>query len=428
MMRLARLLLYRVAPRAAGWAVAEHPVGSELGLAELAAVGRVVLSRRSLSFGSDIERFERRFGEVVAARHAVALSSGSAALALAAQLLRLGAGDEVVATTQTFRATILPFVARGVRLRFADTDAGGLDVDPAAVRAAITERTRAVLVTHHGGVPAALDALRAICRERHVALVEDCAHALGATFDGQPIGGSDGGGRSICCFSFGSLKNITTLGEGGMLCTDNARWADEARALRGWGVLARRRTPREPPQIGRYRRVPDVYDHAGESWDVDLDDVEEVGCNRRMSIAAAAVGLAQLRRLDGLLARRRHIAARYDEAIATIDGLRVRHVDRRAAPARHLYTCLVDPDRVDRDQLLQALQREHGVRLYLRYLPLHLSALMRARGHRLGECPNAERVFFEELVELPLSARMSRFEVAHVIAALRAASASATRR
>jgi dTDP-4-amino-4,6-dideoxygalactose transaminase len=393
--------------------IGERAVGSRLGEDELDAVRRVIDSRGSLSWGEEIGAFEAEFGAYVGAEHAVATSSCTSALRIAAQVLRLGPGDEVVSTPQTFIAGAVALLERGVRVRFADIEPNGLNVDPASVEALLTDRTKAIYLVHHGGIPADLGAIRAFAEPRGIPIVEDCAHAIGAVRDGQRIGTGD-----ICCFSFQSLKNMTTLGEGGMFCTRNAKWAEEARSLRAWGVVGPERDrlarigPHTPPDF-------ELKDHADGSWDRDLERVEEVGGNLRMSVVEAAVGRVQLKKLEALDAARRNVADQYARGLAQLDGIRPVFVAPGARPSWHLYSVLLDPDRgIDRNALVEHLQERCGVRIVLRYWPLHLHRAFRARGHEYGECPECERTWFARQIDLPIHPDLPRRHVSEILEAL----------
>ncbi len=306
-------------------------------------------------------------------------------------------------------------VARGVTMRFADIDAETNNIDPATIAAQITPRTKAIYVMHYGGNAVDLDAVREVGDAHELPVVEDCAHAVGAAHKGRKIGTGD-----LCCFSFHSLKNMTTLGEGGMLTTNNDAWAGEAEALRTMGVVGEWAS-RGTNCIGPYRK-PDflINDHAGGSWDGDWARIEEVGTNYRLSAGAAAAGRVQLRKLDGMNAARRGIAERYNAVVAEIPGLRPVKVPETNECVWHLYTCFVAPDSgVDRNELIRYMEAEHGVEIILRFWPLHLGSALRVAGHEFGECPVCEHVWFEQQVNLPICPTMDEWEGEAVIEGLR---------
>lgn len=396
--------------------VREPEIGSVIGVEELDAI-RVALDQRgrSLSWGDEVAAFEADFAAYSGVEHAIAVSSCTAALDLCAQVLQLAPGDEVIATPQSFWATIRGPAARGVTIRFADIEPDTLNLDPATIEPLITPRTRAIYVVHYGGNPADLAALRDIADRHRLPIVEDCAHAPGARHQGRVIGSGD-----LCCFSFQSYKNMTTLGEGGMITTRNSSWAKDLRALRTLGVTGEYRR-RQSRALGPYRRPSfTLTDHSFGSWDYDLVRLGQQGPNCRMAAVPAAVGRVQLRKLDALNTARRAVARRYDVALSMLTGVRGVRVREGDLSSCHLYTCFLTPDaHVDRNELLRFMQVECKVRMVMRYWPLHLSAVMRAAGHSLGECPVCERVWFEQQINLPIGPLFEEATTTAVIDSLR---------
>jgi perosamine synthetase len=195
---------------------------------------------------------------------------------------------------------------------------------------------------------------------------------------------------------------MTTLGEGGMVTTRNADYASQLRKLRSIGVLAEGKG--RVPRIGPYRKPAfEVKDHSHGAWDIDITRIDEIGSNFRMTAAAAAVGRVQLRKLDFQNSARQRVAERYHERLQNLPGLRTMRVRSDDTSAWHLYTCFLQPDcGVDRNALLQYVHEQHGVGIVLRYWPLHLQSLMRAKGHRFGEAPVCEKVWFEQQLNLPI--------------------------
>jgi dTDP-4-amino-4,6-dideoxygalactose transaminase len=242
--------------------------------------------------GPRVEEFEARFAAAVEAPHAVAVSSGTAALFLVLHALGLEAGDEVITPSLTFIATANAIVHAGATPVLVDVDPETCNVDPAAVAEAVTERTRGILLVHQLGLPADLDALEAVADRHGLFLLEDAACAVGARHRGRPIGASG----HPCCFSFHPRKVLVT-GEGGMVTLADAGLAERLRRLRHQGMS-----------------ISDLERHRAER--AIVESYPEVGYNFRLSDLHAAVGLAQLERLDAFLAERRRLAARYDAALA----------------------------------------------------------------------------------------------------------------
>ncbi|MBB1242009.1 DegT/DnrJ/EryC1/StrS family aminotransferase [Streptomyces durbertensis] len=392
--------------------------GSLVGLADLEAVGAVVDSGEPLSAGAWRERFERRFRELTGARHALSVTSGTVALELAIRLLDLAPGDEVIATPQTFQATVQPLLDHDVTVRFCDVDPRTLNMDPEVLSSLITERTRAILLVHYGGCPAEMAEIVAQARRRGIVVVEDAAHALGASYRGR----SPGALADIGCFSFHSTKNITTLGEGGMITLARDDWAERIERLRGNevdGVFAPVVPEQEPGLLPWMRFSADVYRRA-------VVGIRGAGTNATMSEAAAAVGLVQLDRLPEFTERRRRIAARLDAAVSAFPLTRLQRAPEHSTHAYHLYTFFLTAGREVRERFVHDLNRR-GVEVQLRYFPLHLTPEWRQRGHGPGECPRAERVWFDEHLNLPCHPDLSDDQVDHLVESVREALAEAHR-
>ncbi|MGQ0717298.1 MAG: DegT/DnrJ/EryC1/StrS family aminotransferase [Pseudonocardiales bacterium] len=382
----------------APYRVPYRPVGSLLGEAEVDAVRAVLLSGDTLSCGPERAAFEQEFAEHLGVPHAVSLTNCTVGLELATYLARLRPGDEVIAATQTYQATLTPLLGTDVRIRFCDVDPDTLNIAPAAVADLVTPRTRAVFLVHHGGVSADMSAITTLARQSGAVVVEDCAHALGGTHRGRPIGAFG----DLACFSFQSYKNISTLGEGGMITTSHD----------GFGATLRRIIAIEPDadfeprpdcRLGAHDDPADGLDrHAKNAFTHDCTALRHPGTNSTLAEPAAAVGRVQMRRLDALVARRRHIAQTLDAALGDLGPLRIQRRDPHGESAYHLYTCFVRPDSgIDRDDLARRIDAA-GVQIQLRYFPVHLLPEWRARGHRLGECPVAERIWFTEQLNLPI--------------------------
>lgn len=391
-------------------------VSNKLGSAEIAAVTKV-LRQDTLAMGPTGAELERRLASRMGARHVQTTSSCTTALFLAAQVLGLGPGDEVITTPQTFWVTTWPLQARGCTIRFADIDPDSLCLDPATIEPLVTERTKSIWVVHHGGQAVDMDPVMELARRYGLSVVEDCAHVVGGTYRDRALGTIG----DIGCFSFHSLKNMTT-GEGGAFVTEDDRYAEMARALgtiHVWGETV----DRPDPRIGPYRQPAYYRDaHVRTSYTTDYrGDRYLVGNNFRMSELAAALGLAQLDRLDTLTERRRAIARRLDDGLRGVPGIRPQEERPYTRHVRHLYTLFYDPQVVGapKDDFIKHLQEIEGVEIVLRYFPIHLLPEFRALGHEYGECPVAERTYFEHQVQLPIYAHLTDAQIDHMIGAVR---------
>jgi perosamine synthetase len=346
-----------------------------------------VLSSGRLSLGPTIARFEEAFADAVGAPYAAAVSNGTAGLHLLCVAAGIGPGDEVITSPYSFVASANCAIYEGATPVFADIDPRTLNLDPGAVEAAITERTKAIVAVDIYGYPCELDELRAFADRHGLALIEDACEALGAKYRGAVIGSQ---GPSAV-FAFYPNKQITT-GEGGMVTTHSA---DEHRLL----VSLRNQ--------GR-------ADSGG--W---LEH-SRLGFNYRIDDIRAAIGLGQLEKLDEILALRRSAAERYHGLLGDIDGLTLLCPDD-AEHERSWFVYVVGlPGGADRERVIAALD-EQGVQT-ARYLPcIHLQAYMRERyGFREGLCPVAEAASARTLA-LPFHTRLDEDDQVYVAGALRTA-------
>jgi perosamine synthetase len=343
-----------------------------------------VLRSGRLSLGPTIDRFEEAFAEAVGAPYAAAVSSGTAGLHLLCISAGVTAGDEVITSPYSFVASANCALYEGAKPVFADVDARTFNLDPAAVEAAVTERTRAVVAVDIYGYPCELDELRALCDRHGLALIQDACEALGARYKGTPVGSQ---GPSAV-FAFYPNKQITT-GEGGMITSHSEQEWRLVRSLRNQGRA----------------------DSGG--W---LEH-SRLGFNYRIDDIRAAIGIGQLERLDEILAGRANVASRYGELLSAIDGLELPCPDD-ATHERSWFVYVVKlPTGVDREAVITALG-DRGVQT-ARYLPcIHLQHYMRERfGYGEGLCPVAEETSARTLA-LPFHARLSKDDQAHVADAL----------
>ncbi len=332
--------------------------GPYLGEREEELVLEVLRSGR-LSLGPTIDRFEALVAERVGAPYAAAVSSGTAGLHLACIAAGIGPGDEVITSPYSFAASANCFMYEGGIPVFADIDPRTLNLDPAAVEAAVTERTKAIVAVDIYGYPCELHELRAIAERHGLALVEDACEALGAEYGGAPLG-SQG---ASCVFAFYPNKQITT-GEGGMVTTHSEEEWHLLRSLRNQGR----------PEPG--------------GW---LEHVR-LGFNYRLSDVAAALGIGQIERLDEILRLRSEAASRYATLLRDAAGLELPCGDDGEHRRSWFVYVVLLPDAAARERVIATFERE-GIG-YNRYLPsIHLQPYMRERfGFGEGLCPVAEDV------------------------------------
>lgn len=400
------------------WKVPYSGISNRLGLEEAEALMRV-LQQDTLMKGPTARQFEQEFAGRIGVRHALATSSCTTALFLSAQVLGLKEGDEVITTPQTFWVTAWPMLARKCKIRFADIDPNSLNIDPNTIEPLVNEKTKAIYVVHHGGQAVDMDPVMEIARRHNLRVVEDCAHAPGAKYKDRYVGTIG----DIGCFSFHSLKNMTT-GEGGILTTDDDRlfeYAEPLGTLHMYGEMYERADKR----IGPYTEPAYYKDwHARSAFNKDyVDGKFEVGNNFRMSDLQAAIGLVQLRKLDRLNERRRQIAHRLNDGLRGVQGITLQEEKPYAYHIYHLYTFFYHPEVVgaSKDDFIRYLEQEAGIQIVVRYFPIHLLSEFRALGHRYGECPVAEKTYFEHQIQLPIYDHLTDEQIEHMIVSVRKA-------
>ena len=357
-----------------------------------ADVAAVVAALRSdwLTTGPRVAEFEAAFAVATGARHAVAVSSGTAALHAAMAALGIGPGDEVIVPALTFAASANAVVYQGGTPVFADVEEDTLLVDPRCVAALVGSRTRAIVAVDYAGQPCDYAALRRAAGS--LPIVADACHALGGSADGRSVGTL----AELSTFSLHPVKHVTT-GEGGMVTTESAELAARMRTFRNHGITT---DHRQREQQG--------------SWEYDM---VELGYNYRLTDIQCALGTSQLERLPAWIARRRAIAARYDAAFCGDVPVRPLRVRPGAGHAYHLYVVRV---RGDRAAAFLAL-RARGIGVNVHYRPVHLHTFYRREfGYGPGLCPVAEREY-ERILTLPLFPAMTDDDVEDVVDAVRQA-------
>jgi len=360
-------------------------------------IAAVVAALRSdwLTTGPKVEEFETVFARYVGAKHAVAVSSGTAALHAAVYALGIGPRDEVIVPAMTFASTANCVVFQGGTPLFADVEEETLLLDPVAVEALVTPRTRAVITVDYAGQPCDYQALQGAVGDHGLPVISDACHALGGAVGGAPVGSL----TDLSTFSFHPVKHIAT-GEGGMITTDDPDLAQRMRVFRNHGITTDHRQRAERG-----------------AWSYEMVDL---GYNYRLSDLQCALGLRQLDKLESWVERRQAIGADYREALAGIPGIEPLAVRPGVSHAYHLFVIRLADDRLAprRDEIFTALRAE-GIGVNVHYIPVHLHPFYTKRfGTSPGLCPIAEAAS-EAILSLPMFPAMTDRDVTDVVTALR---------
>lgn len=368
----------------------------DIGDTEIKEVAEV-LSSGWITSGAKVIEFENAFANYVGSHYAFSLSSCTAGLHIAMELLDLRQGDEVITPSFTWPSTANMIHLCGGKPVFVDIERNTFNLDISLLENAITERTKAIVPVHFAGQPCDLDKLRMICKQHSISLIEDAAHAIGSMYKGNQIGS----GKNIAVFSFHPIKNITT-GEGGMITTHNDETARNIRLLRFHGV--------DKDAWKRYNSTEKQgYELYRPGWKYNMTDIQ------------AAIGLVQLKRISRMNEKRRILATLYDDLLAELQEIEhPRTVSYFHKHSWHLYTILVDKDKcgISRDQFVVEMQKQnigtgfhfqavHQLEFYKKNYPAPLNSLM-----------NTEFIS-ERIVSLPLYPSMNDSDVIDVVTAIK---------
>ncbi len=366
----------------------------EIGDADVKAVVEALVSGW-LTTGPRVSEFEQAFARHCGAAEGVAVNSGTAALHAAMRAIGVRPGDEVIVPALTFAASANAAAYEGGNPVFADVEEDTLLIDPSSVRRLISPRTKAIVAVDYAGQPADYDALRQIAKKHGIKLIADACHSPGASYRGGKVGTL----ADISCFSFHPVKHMTTC-EGGMSITNDPEMAAHMRRFRNHGIDSDHRS--------REAKGAHAYDMA------------ELGYNYRLPDVQCALGLAQLKRLDGWVAARQKIARAYDRAFARTPQVTPLYTHPDRTNAHHLYVVRLAQS-LDRDRVFTALRAE-GIGANVHYAPVYWHSYYQARGYHKGLCPVAEEAS-RQILTLPMFPAMTEEDVDRVVEALTRATA-----
>ncbi|MDR3644778.1 MAG: DegT/DnrJ/EryC1/StrS family aminotransferase [Clostridia bacterium] len=367
------------------------------------------MKQDSLTMGPKVQQFQKIFAEYCGTKYAFATSNCTTSMHLAAQVMGLQPGDEVITTPVTFIATSLAILKEGATPVYADIDPRTFNIDPKQVEKKITNRTKAIFVVHYGGQMVDMDPIMEIAKKHNLIVLEDCAHAPGAEYKGRRAGSIGDFG----CFSFHSLKNITTLGEGGMITCNNDRYAELIQNLRCVNQV-------------QWQNQVDYW--IPSHFDVDTLN-GKWGNNYRMNEAQAAVGVAQMGKIDMLNAKRIESGRYLNEGLKGIKGVSPVYEDPNCKHVYHLYTVCIDEKAIgaSRDDFLRVLYREEGIQGILHYQPTYHFSALKKMGYAQNLCPEAESFFYHREFNTPQHPRLTKGDLDAIICGIKNTAKKVTR-
>lgn len=377
------------------------------------------MKQDTLTMGPQTAAFQAKFARMCGVKHALACANCTTGMHVATQLFDIRPGDEVIVTPVTFIATSLVVLKEKARPVYADIDPRTYNIDPAEIEKKVGPRTKAIYVVHYGGLVCDMDPIMEIARKHKLLVMEDCAHAVGAEYKGRKAGSLG----DIGVFSFHSLKNITTCGEGGMITTNNDRFAEGAEKLRCMNLGA------WDAKQSAWAFGPTTIEKEGpvDYWipsHFDVDDWDgHWGNNYRMNEIQAAVGCVQLDKLDSLTEKRRTIGRKLNAGLAGIKGITPVYEPEGYKHVYHLYTLCVEEEELGagRDDFLRVLYKEEGIQGILHYQPTYHFTGLKKLGYAQDLCPNAEKFFYKREINLPMHPRLTDDDVETMIRGIRIA-------
>ncbi|QCJ40993.1 UDP-4-amino-4,6-dideoxy-N-acetyl-beta-L-altrosamine transaminase [Bacillus sp. S3] len=354
-----------------------------------------VLKGDFLTTGPFVYKFEEAIADYVGAKYAVSFANGTAALHGACFAAGITAGDEVITTPLTFAASANCILYQGGTPVFADINEKTYNIDPKEIEKCIRPRTKAIIPVDFTGQPACLDEIGEIAKKHNLVVIEDAAHALGATYRGKKIGSIS----DMTMFSFHPVKHITT-GEGGMITTNNKDYYEKLLQFRTHGIT------RDPGKL--------LNNHG--PWYYEM---QFLGFNYRLTDIQAALGISQLQKIDQFIERRTKYAAMYTEAFINIPEIITPFQDSDGVSSWHLYVIQLDLTRLstDRAEIYRTLL-DHNIGVNVHYLPIHLLPYYKELGFKHGDLPISE-FLYEAILTLPLFPLMNETDVEDVIRAVK---------
>ncbi len=356
-----------------------------------------VLEGPYITCGPKVKEAEERLASYTGAKYAVVVNSGTSALHCACIAAGIKEGDEVITTPITFAASANCALYCGAKPVFADIDPETYNIDPASIRAHITDKTKAVIAVDFTGQVVKADEIRAICDEFGLVFIEDAAHSIGSSYNGKMVGNI----ADMTCFSFHPVKTVTA-GEGGAILTNNEGFYKKLVLAHTHGITHDEEEMEDAPHEG-----PWYYEEIS------------LGYNYRMTDFQAALLISQLGRIDEFVAKRKRIVEIYDKAFADVPGIIVQKEIPESDTSRHLYIIRLDLDKLTctRREFFDAMSAEN-IQCQIHYVPVYWFPYYRHLGYEKGLCPNAEEIY-KGIMSIPLYPKMTDKDIEDTIAAVK---------
>ena len=374
--------------------------GAEYSELEKATVLKAMCNKETLTQGKYQEAFEKKFSEYISKKYCFATSTAANALELCATVLSLSKDDEIVCPAHTYNASAYPFAKHGGKLVWADINPDTLVVDVETLDRVVKEKTKAIVVVHLYGAPANMPLIMDYARKRNIIVIEDCAQSIGAEIDGQLVGSF--GDFSI--FSFHSHKNISTLGEGGMLCMDSP---DFSRLIRGLRHNGHSQFVREDPS--RY------WLPAMSNVDVDIENIWPN--NFCLGEVQCALGAVMLDRVEQINNKRRMNYEYFEMMVEDIDQIKLQTIYPKGKSSHHLLPLKFKGLKINRDFVIEKLAYEYGVQAIVQYYPLNRYPLFYKNGYGEAFVPNTDE-FFDNMISLPFHSWIKQHELEYMTESL----------
>lgn len=384
----------------------EIKFGTIYGKEEEEAVLRVLRNNAPTS-GDECLLFEKMYAEYTGSKYARVVSNGTTAIFLSLIGVGIKPGDRVITSPVTWIATAAAPDTLGAKVDFVDIDPVTYNLDPNQLEDTITDDTKAIIPVHLYGQPCDMDEIMTVANTRNIHVIEDAAHAIGAEYKNRKAGSIGKTG----CFSFHEQKNISTLGEGGIIVTDDAEVFERI-------ALYRSHCTRVHGKSTKYCKLDEAKFPIGKKfWWQDFDDC---GYNFRMTDVQAAVGIEQLKKVDMLNAHRINNAAYITEALKEIPGLTLPTVKSYNKHVFHLYSVMIDEKEfgMSKEDFIYDMLHKFGIKVGFNYIPLHYSTAFKNRGYKKGQFPNAEKLG-DQMITLPINPRQTEEALAYLVESIK---------